>query len=143
MKKTTKVTKALTPAKKTTTKSVAKKTTAVSAVPVAPAAVVPPPTPPAPAPKPAPAPVVTTITANFDVGFGNSLHLRGEGPGLSWEKGIAMTCVSGTTWAVELGESAKPFVFKFVINDEVWSGGEDYVAPSGSSVTLTPTFPGW
>src|SRR5688572_5617630 len=32
-------------------------------------------------------PVVTTITARVDVGFGNALFLRGEGAGLSWNKG--------------------------------------------------------
>lgn len=126
MKKTTKATKTLTPAKKTTTKTAAKK-----AAPVVPAA------------KVEPTAVVTKITANFDVGFGNALYLRGEGPGLSWEKGLLMQCVSGDTWSIALGESAKPFAFKFVINDEVWSGGEDYVAPSGCSVTLNPAFPGW
>jgi hypothetical protein len=30
---------------------------------------------------------VTTIEAKIDVGFGNNLFVRGEGPGLSWEKG--------------------------------------------------------
>lgn len=42
-----------------------------------------------PAVKTAPSSVVTTkIVALIDVGFGNTLYIRGEGPGLSWEKGI-------------------------------------------------------
>ncbi len=124
MKKTTKVTKTLTPAKKSA-KAVIK-------------------TPAVPAVKVEPTVVVTTISANFDVGFGNALYVRGEGSSLSWDKGTLMKCSpDGKSWSVQLGESAKPFVFKFVINDEVWSGGEDYVAASGSSVTLAPTFPGW
>ena len=123
MKKTTKVTKALTPAKKSAK-------TVVQTTPV-------------PAAKVEPTVVVTTISANFDVGFGNALYVRGEGSGLSWDKGLLMKCLDGNTWTIALGESAKPFVFKFVINDEIWSGGDDYVAASGSSVTLTPIFPGW
>jgi len=140
MKKTTKVTKALTPAKKSAKTVV--KTTPVPAAPVEPTVVVKKATP-VPAAKAAPTVVVTTISANFDVGFGNALYVRGEGPGLSWENGLLMKCIAGDTWSVAVGESAKPFVFKFAINDEVWSGGDDYVAASGSSVTLTPVFPGW
>ncbi|ACB75427.1 hypothetical protein [Opitutus terrae] len=120
MKKTTKVTKALTPAKKTT--KTVRKTNPVPAAPVAPTA------------------VVTTIMANIDVGFGNSLFIRGEGPGLSWEKGVRMDCVADDRWSVELGESARPFVFKFLINDEVWCTGEDFTIAPASHVTLAPVF---
>lgn len=120
MKKTTKVTKTLTPAKKTT-KSVVK-------------------TPTAPAAPVAPRSVVTTITANVDVGFGNSLTLRGEGAGLSWDKGIRMECVADDRWTLTLGESARPIVFKFLINDQTWNVGGDYTVVPGSSATLRPTF---
>lgn len=120
MKKTTKVTKALTPAKKST--KTVRKTTPVSAAPVAPTA------------------VVTTISAHIDVGFGNALFVRGEGSGLSWDKGLRMDCVADDRWLLTLGESARPFVFKFLINDEVWCTGEDYTVAPGSSITLEPTF---
>src|SRR5436853_2805391 len=39
-----------------------------------------------------------TIQAKIDVGFGNTLYLRGEGEGLSWNQGIPLTCVDGSTW---------------------------------------------
>ena len=121
MKKTTKVTKALTPAKKTA--KTVRKTTAV------------------PAAKVMPTVVVTTISANADVGFGNGLYVRGEGPGLSWEKGLRMECVADDRWTLALGESSRPFVFKFLINDETWSIGDDYTIAPGASVLLTPAFP--
>src|SRR5579872_5239985 len=38
-----------------------------------------------------------TIEAKIDVGFGNTLYLRGEGPGLSWTQGVPLTCVDGKT----------------------------------------------
>lgn len=120
MKKTTKVTKALTPAKKSTKPVV--KTPAVPAAPVAPTA------------------VVTTIAANIDVGFGNSLYLRGQGGGLSWDRGIRMQCITDDRWSLTLGESARPIMFKFLINDQVWSVGEDYTVVPGAAVTLTPVF---
>lgn len=120
MKKTTKATKTLTPAKKST--KTVRKTTPVPAVEVVPSV------------------VVTTISANIDVGFGNALYLRGEGPGLSWDKGVRMECVADDRWSLALGESSRPFVFKFLINDEKWSAGPDYTVSPGTNVTLTPTF---
>jgi hypothetical protein len=95
----------------------------------------------APAVKPAPAvPVHTVITANIDIGFGNALYLRGEGAGLSWDRGTLMNCVSDACWSLELAESARPVVFKFLVNDLSWSAGEDYVAAVGASLQVTPTF---
>jgi len=108
----------------------------------------------APAPRKVPAPavkttapkatapkaIVTTISARIDVGFGNSLFVRGEGPGLSWEQGVLMECTGDDQWTLVLGESSRPLAFKFLINDQVWSVGEDYSAKPGSSLLLVPSF---
>jgi len=95
----------------------------------------------APAVKAAPSSLATTkIVAQIDVGFGNTLYIRGEGPGLSWEKGVPLDCVADDQWTLSLSETSRPVVFKFLINDLTWSLGEDYVAQPGSSVTLAPTF---
>jgi hypothetical protein len=96
-----------------------------------------------PSPVAAPAsPVVadTTILAQIDVGFGNQLFIRGEGPGLSWEQGAPMTCVGDDRWAFTVGGASKPVVFKFLLNDRSWSAGEDYSVAPGATVVLTPTF---
>ena len=85
-------------------------------------------------------PVQTTISARIDVGFGNALFLRGEGPGLSWEKGLAMECVQDNLWRIVLTESARSYTFKFLINDTTWSTGPDFTAACGTSITLTPEF---
>jgi hypothetical protein len=84
--------------------------------------------------------VVTTITARVDVGFGNTLFIRGEGAGLSWEKGRAMQCIGADLWQVVLDESARAYTFKFLVNDVTWSTGPDYSAACGTSITLTPEF---
>jgi hypothetical protein len=97
----------------------------------------------APAPKVepvAPTAVLTTITAKIDIGFGNALYLRGEGAGLSWDRGTQMNCVNDDTWMLELGESVRPVIYKFLVNDLTWSAGEDYVVPAGTSVTVVPAF---
>jgi hypothetical protein len=84
--------------------------------------------------------VVTTISAQIDVGFGNALYVRGEGPGLSWEKGALMTCVADDLWSIELANATKPIVCKFLLNDLVWCSGEDFVVPMNRSASFVPIF---
>ena len=129
MKKSSKPTKTPAPAKKS------------APAPKAPASAAKTASPKTAAPKAtAPKAIVTTISARIDVGFGNSLFVRGEGPGLSWDQGVAMECTGDDQWTLVLGESARPLAFKFLIHDPVWSVGEDYSAKPGSSLLLVPTF---
>ncbi len=104
------------------------------------------PTATAVAPRPVAAvaskPVVTTITARVNVGFGNALYLRGDGAGLSWNRSVQMTCMSGNEWLITIPESARPVLFKFLINDTTWSMGPDYSVIPGTSTVLSPTFEG-
>ena len=103
----------------------------------------------APAKKAAPAkkkpaahaePPATFISAKVEIGFGNHLYLRGEGPGLSWDKGLAMDCIGSDMWAATLKGAIAPVSFKVLVNDVSWSTGKDYVVEPGQSVTVTPTF---
>ena len=139
-----------TPAKKTVAKSV-KKTVAPAApapkapTPKAPAPKAPAPKAPAkraaaPAVKPAAKLAATVIHATIDIGFGNTLYVRGEGAGLSWDVGIAMDCLADDKWSLSLPGTSKAITYKFLVNDLCWSSGPDYVAEPGSSVSLTPTF---
>lgn len=138
MKKATKTTKpkALTPAKtpakatvKTTAKVVAKTTKPVKKA-----------KPATPVKKAAPRLVLTHIHASVDVGFGNSLFLRGEGPGLSWDKGVLMNCVADNKWSISVGESSSPLVFKFLLNDETWCAGDDFTLAPGGEAVFKPLF---
>lgn len=95
---------------------------------------------PLPKAKAKPASVVTTIVAAVDVGFGNALTLRGEGPGLSWDVGVPLECVADDRWSITLPETSLPIVCKFLRNDADWCEGEDYTVLPGSSVVLSPTF---
>ena len=90
--------------------------------------------------KPAPRPAFTTVTAQIDVGFGNTLYIRGEGGGLNWEAGVAMTCTADDAWAVKLPAGPAPVTFKFLLNDLIWCGGENYVVAPGAKVTVAPMF---
>ncbi len=94
----------------------------------------------APLKKPAASATSTKITANIDVGFGNTLYLRGEGPGLNWDRGLAMDCVADDEWTITLSDATVPIVFKFVLNDTIWSLGNDFTVEPGGSVAIAPTF---
>jgi hypothetical protein len=91
------------------------------------------------APRAATTPNLTTIEARIDVGFGNGLFLRGQGDGLSWERGVPLTCVDGRTWQWS-GPIAEKLTFKLLLNDAVWSQGEDIVAAPGQKLDVVPTF---
>src|SRR5262245_55893122 len=136
MKKTTKATTTTlaTPAPSPAKKTAATKTTKTAAAPAKKSAV-------APVVKAAPTVSLSTkIFAKIDVGFGNTLYIRGEGPGLSWEKGVPLDCVADDQWSISLSETARPIVFKFLVNDLTWSVGDDYLAQPGSTAELTPAF---
>ena len=84
---------------------------------------------------------VTVIVAKYDVGHGNSLFIRGEGAGLSWDAGIQMENAGNDVWVWTTNETGQPPVsFKFLINDESWSIGDNMSAPVGETTTLYPAF---
>lgn len=134
MKKTTKTKKTPAPAPKLTAPAPAAKSTPAPKI-KAPAA-----SPASPAIVVRPKGARVTIVAKVDVGFGNSLYLRGDGAGLSWAQGTPMECASSDTWSLVLSRVEKPFAFKFVRNDTDWSTGEDYMAAPGDTVTVGPVF---
>jgi hypothetical protein len=109
----------------------------VAAIPVA---FVAKPVQPVPVKKPAAQNTRTKITAKIDVGFGNALYIRGEGPGLSWDTGLVMDCAADAQWTVTISDAVAPVVFKFLVNDITWCVGTDYSVEPGASITLEPTF---
>src|SRR5216684_2044720 len=76
----------------------------------------------------------TIITVNANIGFGNTLYLRGDGPGLNWDKGVPLDCLSDDKWSLNI-EHTKPFIFKVLLNDLVWCAGDDHAGllTAGSS----------
>jgi hypothetical protein len=81
----------------------------------------------------------TRVIAKVDVGFGNSLFIRGEGAELSWEKGILMENISSDEWHWST-KTAGDLVVKFLINDEIWCQGDDLTLASGTTSASTPAF---
>jgi hypothetical protein len=94
-----------------------------------------------PAKKAAPKKVVkTSAIARVDVGFGNSLYIRGEGAGLSWDKGIALENISPYEWSFSSTTVKGDVTFKFLINDELWAEGENITVAKGGTSISSPIF---
>ncbi len=86
--------------------------------------------------------VVTTIRVHYDVGLGNTMHLRGDDYPLWWTDGREMLNVSSDIWVYEIerygvGES---FEFKPLINDTTWSTGNNYTGVGGQTIDIYPSF---
>ena len=82
----------------------------------------------------------TSIIARVDVGFGNTLYVRGEGAGLSWEKGTALKNITPYEWGFASKKGSGPVTFKFLINDILWAEGEDLTVAVGGKSVSSPTF---
>lgn len=81
-----------------------------------------------------------TIEAKIDVGFGNTLYLRGEGvKGADWNHGVPLKCVDGSTWQWS-GEAADVAKVKLLLNDSVWAKGEDLLIKPGEKIQISPSF---
>jgi hypothetical protein len=61
----------------------------------------------------------TRVLVTAYIGIGNRLFIRGEGPGLSWERGVPLQFVSIGKWRWETAEATAPIAFKLYKNDEL------------------------
>jgi len=91
-------------------------------------------------PTPAVSETTTEIAARIDVGMGNALFIRGQGDGLSWDKGTPLECKDASTWVWSSRQASDQLVFKLLLNDTVWAKGEDLVVEAGRRVEVVPGF---
>jgi uncharacterized protein YoxC len=107
-----------------------------------------------PADEPAPAPSApdiseaavsadgaTRLIVTAYIGIGNRLFIRGEGPGLSWDKGVPLAFVSIGKWRYDTHDATAAVRFKLYKNDELecTTLGERSVEP-GAQQELTASF---
>ena len=83
----------------------------------------------------------TRLVVTAYIGIGNRLFIRGEGPGLSWDRGVPLQFVSIGKWRWETNEATKAVRFKLYKNDdsECSALGERSVEP-GAQQELTAVF---
>lgn len=96
----------------------------------------------APATYSPPAKVVTTIRVHYDVGLGNSISLRGDNYPLWWDQGRSMLNIEPDLWVYEMERipAGQPFEFKPLINDSVWSTGNNFTGTGGQVIDIYPNF---
>ncbi|MDB6165878.1 MAG: hypothetical protein JWQ83_1018 [Lacunisphaera sp.] len=94
------------------------------------------------------APVETSVSsdgamrllATAYIGIGNKLFIRGDGPGLSWDKGVPMQFVSIGKWGWATSDATGPVACKLYKNDETAAiSGENFLEP-GKHVEITALF---
>jgi hypothetical protein len=61
----------------------------------------------------------TRLIVTAYIGIGNRLFIRGEGPGLSWDKGVPLAFISIGKWRWDTNDATTPITFKLYKNDEV------------------------
>lgn len=89
----------------------------------------------------APAVNETWVDVNALIGLGNKPFLRGDGPGLSWDKGVPLAFVEIGKWRW-IGTGAKlPFACRVYLNDITPAEGSEMTATPGRVLEIAPRFP--
>lgn len=60
----------------------------------------------------------TRLVVTAYIGIGNRLFIRGDGPGLGWDKGVPLQFISIGKWRWETNDATAPVKFKLYKNDE-------------------------
>jgi len=82
----------------------------------------------------------TTVVANVMIGIGNKPYLRGEGPGLSWDEGVAMNFIEIGKWAWSPPRKNASLTVQLYRNDQdPDQGGKIEVRP-GERLEINPDF---
>jgi len=83
----------------------------------------------------------TRLLVTAYIGIGNRLFIRGEGPGLSWDKGVPLQFVSIGKWRWEAADAAAPVKYKLYKNDDIeCSALGAQSLDSGHQQEITATF---
>jgi chemotaxis protein histidine kinase CheA len=82
----------------------------------------------------------TRLLATAYIGIGNKLFIRGDGPGLSWDQGVAMQFVSIGKWGWSTHDAAGPVRCKLYKNDESAALTGEVVLDAGRHTEVTALF---
>ena len=82
----------------------------------------------------------TRLLVTAYIGIGNKVFVRGEGPGLSWEKGIPMEFISIGKWTWKASDPSVPVKIQLYKNDDIAAQGDPIAIPAGHHIEATPVF---
>ena len=83
---------------------------------------------------------LTRIVIQYNVGFGNSIFLRGKGADLSWDKGTPLKNTKDNEWVWETESTFPSLEFKVLINDSHYENGDNHHLTYGTTIHYTPKF---
>lgn len=83
---------------------------------------------------------ISRIVIRYDVGFNNTIYLRGTGPNLGWDKGTLLKNTSPDEWVWETDLPFEVCEFKVLVNDKDYENGENHLMKCGSTISYTPKF---
>ncbi|HEX9783793.1 MAG TPA: hypothetical protein VGA56_13800 [Opitutaceae bacterium] len=82
----------------------------------------------------------TSVVATAYIGIGNKLYVRGEGPGLDWERGVPMQFLAIGKWGWTTTDAGGPVTCRIFRNDETPMLDADVVISPGEKAEITPQF---
>ena len=82
----------------------------------------------------------TRLLATAYIGIGNKLFIRGDGPGLSWDRGVPMQFVSIGKWGWATHDATAPIRVKLFKNDETAALSGEITLEPGKHVEVTALF---
>jgi hypothetical protein len=81
-----------------------------------------------------------TVVAKIIIGIGNKVHVRGEGPGLSWDEGVPMSFLEIGKWSWSPANKSVPLVVQLYKNDEEPDANGKIKLEPGENVEISPDF---
>ena len=82
----------------------------------------------------------TRLIVGAFIGISNKLYIRGEGPGLDWDKGVPMELVGIGKWEWKTYGANTAVQCKVLINDEQWTDSENITIEPNTTMETTASF---
>lgn len=83
---------------------------------------------------------LTRVVIQCDIGFNNSIFIRGSGANLSWDKGIMLLNTRPDEWVWETDKSFNSCEFKVLINDSQYEQGDNHTLTCEKNLEYKPRF---
>jgi hypothetical protein len=83
---------------------------------------------------------LTLVEAKVEVRLGNAIYIRGQGDGLSWDKGQPLIPGFGGRWIWKTSKAKGKVLFKLLLNDTIWAKGEKIGVEAGKMIEVVPVF---
>lgn len=82
----------------------------------------------------------TRLIVGAFIGISNKLYIRGDGPGLDWDKGTPMELVGIGKWEWKTYDASAAIQCKVLINDEQWTDTENLTIEPNTTLETTASF---